>query len=36
VNQAEVFPVMIQVAPYTVLTVGICHSQPRMVAVVRG
>ncbi len=36
VNQPEVFPIVIQVAPHAVLAVGVRHSQPCMVAVVQG
>lgn len=35
VNQMEVFAVVIQVAPHAVLTIGIAHPQPRMVAVIQ-
>jgi hypothetical protein len=35
VNQAEVFPIVIQVAANAVLALGICHTQPRMVTVIQ-
>ncbi|HUC54921.1 MAG TPA: hypothetical protein VMR90_12795 [Candidatus Cybelea sp.] len=36
VNQAEVFPVVIQMAPYAVFAIRICHPQPCMVAMIQG
>ena len=36
VNQAEVFSIVIQVAPHAVLAIGIGHSQARVIAVVQG
>lgn len=36
VNQAEVLPIVIQVAAYAVLALGICHTQSGMVTVIQG
>lgn len=35
-NQIEIFAVVLQVAPHAVFSVGILHSEPRVIAVVVG
>ena len=36
VNQVEVFPIVIQVAPHAVLAIGIGHSEARVITVIQG